>query len=111
MLVQNIKIPQDKITDFCQRWQIKELALFGSVLREDFKPDSDIDLLVTFAKNHQWTLFDFVDMKEQLEAIFNRKVDLVSKHGIEKSRNYIRRNNILESAEIIYLEASRYQIG
>ena len=102
----NIKITQDKIIDFCQRWQIKELALFGSVLREDFKPDSDIDLLVTFAENHQWSLFDFVDMQDQLEEIFGRKVDLVNKHGIERSRNYIRRQNILNSAEIIY-EASR----
>ena len=106
MLVTNIKIPQNKITYCCQRWQIEELALFGSILREDFKPDSDIDLLVTFAENYQWTLFDFVDMQEQLEEILGRKVDLVSKHGIERSRNYIRRNNILNSAEVIY-EASR----
>lgn len=106
MLVKNIKLPQDKITEFCQHWQIQELALFGSVLREDFKPDSDIDLLVTFAENHQWTLFDFVDMQDQLEKILGRKVDLVSKHGIKRSRNYIRRQNILNSAEVIY-EASR----
>ncbi len=106
MLIKNIKLPQEKITEFCQRWQIRELALFGSVLREDFNPDSDIDLLVTFAENHQWSLFDFVDMQDQLEEIFGRKVDLVSKHGIEKSRNYIRRENILNSAEIIY-EAER----
>lgn len=105
-LAKNIKIPEHKILDFCQRWQIEELAVFGSVLGEDFQPNSDIDLLVTFAENHQWTLFDFVDMQDQLEEIFARKVDLVSKHGIEKSRNYIRRQNILNSNKVIY-EASR----
>lgn len=102
MLVKNIEIPTDKIADFCQRWKIKEFALFGSVVREDFRPDSDIDVLVTFAPDAQWTLFDHVDMQDELEAIFGRKVDLVSKRGIERSRNYIRRKAILSSAEVIY---------
>lgn len=102
MRVKNIEIPTDKIADFCQRWKIKEFALFGSVVREDFRPDSDIDVLVTFAPNAQWTLFDHVDMQDELEAIFGRKVDLVSKRGIERSRNYIRRKAILSSAEVIY---------
>lgn len=102
MIVKNIEIPIDKITDFCQRWKITEFALFGSVLRDDFRPDSDIDVLVTFAPDAGWTLFNHVDMQDELETLFERKVDLVSKRGIERSRNYIRRKAILSSAQIIY---------
>jgi len=102
MLVKNIEIPTDKIADFCQRWKITELALFGSVLRDDFRSDSDVDILVTFAPDAHRTLFDMVDMQDELEAMFERKVDLVSRRGIERSRNYLRRKAILDSAEIIY---------
>jgi predicted nucleotidyltransferase len=102
MVVKNIEIPIDKIADFCQRWKITELAFFGSVLRDDFRPDSDIDVLVTFAPNAHRTLFDMVDMQDELESMFGRKVDLLSKRGIERSRNYLRRKAILNSAQIIY---------
>ncbi len=100
-----IPIPQQKIEAFCHKWQIAELALFGSALREDFKPDSDIDLLVTFKPEAEWTLFDHVNMQAELEAMFKRDVDLVSKRGIERSRNSIRRQDILESAQVIYAAA------
>lgn len=102
MVVKNIEIPIDKIEDFCQRWKITEFAFFGSVLRDDFRPDSDIDVLVAFSPDARWTLFNHVDMQDELEVIFERKVDLVSKRGIERSRNYIRRKAILSSAEVIY---------
>lgn len=102
MFVKNIEIPVDQITKFCQRWKVKELALFGSVLREDFRPDSDIDILISFAPDNCWTLFDRVDMQDELTEIFGRKVDLVNKQGIERSRNYIRKDNILGSAKVIY---------
>ncbi|MEI7903158.1 MAG: nucleotidyltransferase family protein [bacterium] len=97
-----IAIPQDGVTDFCRRWQIVELALFGSVLRDDFRPDSDVDVLVSFHPHAQHTLFDMVHMQEELERLFGRKVDLVSRRGIETSRNHIRRRAILESAEVVY---------
>ena len=103
MVVKNIEIPQDKVVNFCQRWKITEFALFGSVLRDDFHSDSDIDVLATFAPDAQWSLFDHVDMQDELEAIFGRKVDLVSRRGIEHSRNYIRRKAILSSAKVIYV--------
>ena len=90
------------MTTFCQRWQIDELALFGSVLRDDFRPDSDIDILVQFNPESHHTLFDMVRMKEELQRIFGRDVDLVSRRGIEASRNYLRKNAILKSAEVIY---------
>lgn len=102
MIVKNIEIPTDKIAEFCQRWKITEFAFFGSVLRDDFRADSDVDILVTFAPKAHHTLFDLVDMQEELEAMFKRKVDLISRRGIEQSRNYLRRKAILNSAQIIY---------
>ena len=98
----NLELPEDKITKFCQKWKIQELSLFGSVLRDDFQADSDIDILVTFLENTHWTLFDLGHMENELNQIFDRKVDLVSKRGIKSSRNHIRRDAILNSAEVIY---------
>jgi hypothetical protein len=98
----HIAIPQDRVTDFCRRWQIAELALFGSVLGDDFHPDSDVDVLISFHPEARHTLFDMVQMQEELERLFGHKVDLVSRRGIETSRNYIRRRAILESAEVVY---------
>jgi uncharacterized protein len=98
-----IAIDREKLADFCQRWKITEFALFGSVLREDFRPDSDVDVLVTFAPEAEWSLFDDVDMEEELSVIFGRKVDLVSRRAVERSDNWIRRKAILSSAEPIYV--------
>ncbi len=95
-------IPKDRIAEFCKKWKIREFALFGSVLRDDFRPDSDIDVLVTFSEDAKHTLFDLVHMENELKEIFGREVDIVSRRGIESSRNYIRRNAILSSAEAIY---------
>ena len=97
-----IDVPAEKIAAFCRRWQITELALFGSVLRDDFGPDSDVDVLVGFGGGARHTLFDLDDMEFELKEIFGRKVDLVSRRGIEASRNYLRRNIILKSAQVIY---------
>ncbi len=99
----NINLNMKKISDFCRRWEISNLALFGSVLTDEFGPDSDIDVLVTFTSDAKRTLFDLVRMKGELEEIFNRSVDIVSKRGIESSRNVIRRKEILFSAEDIYV--------
>jgi predicted nucleotidyltransferase len=98
-----IKIPKTKIAEFCKRWNISEFALFGSALRPDFRPDSDVDVLVSFAPQAQVTLFDMVHMQDELKAIFGREVDLISKRGVESSRNYLRRKRILESAEVIHV--------
>jgi uncharacterized protein len=100
--VVNIEIPQDQIINFCQCWNVIELALFGSVLRDDFRSDSDIDVLVTLAPDSQWTLSKMMRMQEELETLFGRRVDLVSKPSIETSRNYLRRKAILSSAKVIY---------
>jgi len=102
MTTARIPVPREEIAAFCRKWRVKELALFGSVLRDDFRPDSDIDVLFTLEPGVHWAWGGYADMTEELEAIFGRKVDLVSRRGVEESRNYIRRKHILESAEVIY---------
>lgn len=87
------------IIEFCQRWQVTEFALFGSVLRDDFRDDSDIDVLVTLAPNHGLNLFDWMDMQQELEALFHRKVDLVDQHGL---KNPYRRSEIINTRQVIY---------
>ena len=104
-MVKGLNIPKEKITEYCRRWKITEFALFGSVLREDFTSESDIDVLVTFAPDAHWSLLDHVEMQDELKTIFRRNVDLVSRRGIERSRNHIRRKEILDSAEVIYAAA------
>ena len=99
----NIEIPKEQISDFCRKWKIAELSLVGSVLRDDFRPDSDIDVLVTFSRDAEWSLLDHMAMEEELSAIFGRKVDLISRKAIERSENYIRRNAILETAQPYYV--------
>lgn len=94
-----LRLPRDELAAFCRRWQITELALFGSALRDDFGPDSDVDLLVSFAPDAGHSLFDLVAMEEELEEMLGREVDLVERAGIERSENWIRRRAILSSAE------------
>jgi len=104
MVYRNLEIPDDALAAFCRRWKVTELALFGSVLRGDFRPDSDVDVLVTFDPKARWTLFEMVDMQDDLVRLLGRQVDLVSRRGVENSRNYLRRKAILSSAETIYVQ-------
>lgn len=97
-----VTIPRKKLADFCNRWKVTELAFFGSVLRNDFRPDSDIDLLVSFSPRAKISLFDLVRMQSELKEIFGRKVDLVERRAIENSENYIRRKSILSNTKVIY---------
>ena len=98
----NVEASREEVAAFCERWQVMQLAIFGSVLREDFGPDSDVDLLVSFEDGARHTLFDMVRMEEELKTIFGREVDLIERVGVERSRNHIRREAILQSAETIY---------
>jgi predicted nucleotidyltransferase len=82
-----------------RKWKVKELSLFGSVLRDDFRPDSDVDVLVVLAEDAPWDLYDWVDMIEELKAIFGREVDLVDKTAIT---NPFRRRAIIQSHQVIY---------
>ena len=89
--------------DWCDRWRVQELYLFGSVLRDDFQPaHSDIDVMVTFTSEAKWG-FEFVSMKQELETLFERKVDLLTKASVEKSQNWIRRQEILGTARLLYV--------
>ncbi len=97
------KVPKDKIVAFCRRNYINSLALFGSALREDFGPGSDIDVLVEFKQEYRPGLMELVEMQEELTRIFGQKVDFVERQAVEKSENYIRRRHILESLESIYV--------
>jgi predicted nucleotidyltransferase len=98
----NITLPEKQNADFCQRWHIVELALFGSVLRNDFGPDSDLDMLVTFEAKANWSLLDHLRMEEELSALLGRKIDLFSKRAVEQSHNWMRRQEILNTSEVIY---------
>lgn len=97
-----VSISRKKLAEFCPRWNITELALFGSVLRQDFHPSRDIDLLVSFSPKAKISLFDPVRMLNELKEIFERDVDLVERRAIEKSENYIRRKSILSNTKVIY---------
>jgi len=88
-----------EIEGFCIKWKVSEMALFGSVLSEEFRSESDIDILVSFKADAGWSLFDFVDMIDELKNIFGRKVDLVEKDSL---RNPFRKQAILSSNEVIY---------
>jgi predicted nucleotidyltransferase len=87
---------------FCQTWEVQELALFGSGVRGDLRPGSDLDFLVTFLPDARWTLLDHVRMERELTEIVGRKVDLVSRRGLERSANWIRRKAIFEEARPVY---------
>ncbi|MEO5348290.1 MAG: nucleotidyltransferase domain-containing protein [Magnetococcus sp. YQC-3] len=95
------QLPMPSIQHFCKRWKITEFSLFGSILRKEFADSSDVDVLVSFADDAHWTLFDLVAMRDELRGVFGREVDLLSRRGIETSRNSLRRQAILESAECI----------
>lgn len=90
-----------EIKGFCRKWKVKEFALFGSILRNDFRPDSDVDVLVTFEPDDRWSLMDLVDMREELMGVFGRSVDLVEKDAI---RNPFRRHEILKTHKVIYAD-------
>ncbi len=104
MPLPKVDIPRDKLEDFCSKWEVQELALFGSVLRDDFSPASDVDVLVEFRKDARWGLDDFVTMQDELEEIFGHTVDLLERKAVERSENYIRRRHILSTAERLYVE-------
>ena len=97
-----IDLPLEDIGKFCVKWKITELSVFGSVLRDDFGPDSDLDFLVSFDHETQWSLLDHAQMELDLIEMLGRDVDLVSRRAIESSRNPIRPKKILQTAQTIY---------
>jgi predicted nucleotidyltransferase len=100
--MEGIALDRRRLDALCRRWKITELALFGSWLRGDNTAQSDVDLLVTFDPDAGWSLFDFVRMQDELSDLLKLKVDLVSRRGLERSRNPIRPKEILSTAKVIY---------
>jgi len=94
-----LEISNDVIESFCRKWKIEELALFGSVLRGDFRLDSDVDVLATFAADAKWSVFDHARMKEELSTLIGREADLIETKGL---RNPFRRREILATRKVIY---------
>ena len=99
----HIEIHRGKIADFCQKWKVRELSLFGSVLGDSFHPDSDIDIIVAFEPDAERSLFNLASMTDELKEIFGRDVDLLTRRAVEQSRNYIRRRAILSTLKVIYV--------
>jgi len=97
-----IKVDEALIADFCRRWKITEFALFGSVLRKDFRPKSDIDVMVTFAEEARWGFFDLCQMEDELGSMYGREVRIITRASLEENRNYIIRNEILSHLEVIH---------
>lgn len=99
MASNGFSLDRDRIADFCRRRRVREFSIFGSALREDFRPDSDVDVMVSFAPEADWSLLDIVEMIEELKGIFGRDVDLVEK---EAMRNPYRRRAIMSNREVVY---------
>ncbi len=94
-----IEISENRLVELCQKWKVAELSLFGSILHDDFGPDSDIDVLVSFMPDAPWSLWDLMEMKEQLEVLFSRKINLVEKEAL---RNPWRKREILNTYKVVY---------
>lgn len=101
-LLARLGITEQQLMDFITKWKITELSLFGSILRDDFGPESDVDVLVVWSEDAHWTLFGMGQMREELVTLLGREVDLLTRRAIERSRNHRRKNSILGSAEVVY---------
>jgi predicted nucleotidyltransferase len=99
MKYHGIDISENRLDELCRKWKVKELSFLGSVLRDDFGPDSDIDVLVTFQPDAPWSLWDLMEMKEDLEVLFGRTIDLVEKEAL---RNPWRKREILNTYKVVY---------
>lgn len=97
-----VDIPKEKLDAFCRKWKVRQLWLFGSVLREDFDPDSDVDVMVEFAAEARWNLLDLAAAEQELSQIAGRPVDLIERQGVEQSKNWIRRRHILENTRQLW---------
>lgn len=98
-----IQVPKAKLAEFCRKNHIRSLAFFGSVLRDDFRRDSDVDVLVEFAQGHEPDLMKMITLENELSEILGRKVDMVERKAVEMSENYIRRRHVLQSMEEVYV--------
>jgi uncharacterized protein len=100
--IPHLNIDAEQIAAFCEKWGIAELSVFGSVLRDDFGPDSDVDVLILMRPDVKVTFENWDEMEKELSELTGRPVDLVFKDSIQRSRNWIRRREILGTARVIY---------
>ena len=100
----NLELPYDSLAEFCRKWKIRRLEVFGSALLDRFTNDSDIDLLATYEHDATWSLWDHFAMEDELAAVLGRSVDLVDRAALDQNRNWIRRRSILATAQTIYEE-------
>jgi uncharacterized protein len=100
MALPHLEIPSQGLESICRKWRVRELSLFGSVLRDDFTPESDIDVLVSFDPDATWSLWDLTEMRDDLTALIGRPVDLVEREGLQ---NPFRRDKIMQSRNVIYV--------
>lgn len=100
--IAHVPIRVRELGEFCRRYQVRELALFGSVLRDDFRADSDVDVLVTFDAEARPTLFTLGEMESELELLFGRPVDLLERRGMEQCENPHVRETVMRSARVVY---------
>lgn len=98
-----IELDRKRIEEFCVKWHIVEFSLFGSVLRDDFGPGSDVDVLVRYHPDYTLTLQDLLCSEDEISGIVGRKVELIERSSVEKSPNYIRRHHILNTAQTFYV--------
>jgi predicted nucleotidyltransferase len=98
-----ITVPREEIVAFCHRRGIRRLSMFGSVLRDDFSPDSDVDVLVDFERGVDLGLLEIISIENELSEILGRKVDFADREEVERSGNYLRRREILDTAETVYV--------
>ncbi len=103
-LLTNLTIDREKVADFCRRWKIRELAIFGSALREDFTPASDVDVVVDFLPEAEWSLLDHIRMEEELAGILGRQVEIITKRALEQSRNRLFRREVERTARVLFFE-------
>ncbi|MEK7684385.1 MAG: nucleotidyltransferase domain-containing protein [Verrucomicrobiota bacterium] len=99
-----LPLPMEQIASFCRRWNIARLEVCGSALREDFRPDSDLDLVATYAPKARWSLLDRVRMKLELEDMLGRKVDLLNRRALEKADSRERATALLAQTQTLHAE-------
>ena len=102
MKIHGIDLDSQAILDYCKKWKVAELSVFGSILRDDFRPDSDIDFLVSYDQDAKWDLSDFVTMKDELAHVIGRPIDLISRAAVERSDNRFIKKEVLSSSEPVY---------
>lgn len=112
MVTSAVSIPKERVANFCNRWRIQELALFGSVLRKDFNAGSDVDVLVIFTDDTAWGLLDHIQMEREFAGLFEREVDLISRRAVEQSHNWMRRREVLDNAQVVFsAREAAYALG